>query len=133
MKHFLALLLIVLVVGCAKHNNNCSFPSFSCLQGTWIEKEHTDTSIQLKEYIQVYVKNNREILYDWTVFAQVQTTPAAIGEYYFAELPGEDSVALTPAWVNKPFHRYLKMISENEIEIDFVEYPPIFKKRYIRE
>jgi hypothetical protein len=133
MKNPALLLFLILVAGCAKHKSDCSFPSFGCLQGNWIEKEHTDTPGQLKEYIQVYVANNREILYDWTFVAQLQSSQVAVGEYYFEELADEDSVALTPVWLDQPFHRYLKMINENEIEIDYLQTPPVFKKRYIRE
>ena len=115
--------------------SDCTFPTFKCLQGKWIEKEHTDSPLQVKEYIQVYVENNREIFYDWTFVAQLQSTQIAIGEYYFEELSHQDSVALTPVWQASPFHRYLKMINENEIEIDygFPPYSPMLKKRYIRE
>jgi hypothetical protein len=81
----------------------------------------------------VYVENNREILYDCTFVAQLSDPPVAPGRYYFAELPEEGSAALTPVWLDQPFHRYLKMISENEIEIDYLQQPPIFKKRYLRE
>jgi hypothetical protein len=135
MKNFASLLFLVLVAGCTKQKNGCTFPTFECLQGKWIEKEHTAGSIQLKEYIQVYVDNNREILYDWTVYAQLQMTQAAIGEYYFEELVHQDSVALSPVWQEHPYHRYLKMINENEIEIDYDLPPgsPMLKKRYIRE
>jgi hypothetical protein len=135
MKNFAPLLFLVLVVGCSKQRSGCTFPTFNCLQGKWIEKEHTDSPLQVKEYIQVYVQNNREMLYDWTAYAQLQMTPLAIGEYYFGELARQDSVALTPVWENSTFHRYLKMINENEIEIDY-DLPassPMLKKRYIRE
>jgi hypothetical protein len=62
-------------------------------------------------------------------------TQVAIGEYYFEELPHQDSVALTSVWQGHPYHRYLKMIDENEIEIDYDLPPssPLVKKRYIRE
>jgi hypothetical protein len=135
MKNFATLLLLILIAGCSKQRNDCSFPTFNCLQGKWIEKEHTAGSIQLKEYIQVYIENNREILYDWTAYAQLQMTQLAIGEYYFEELPHQDSVALTFVDQGLPYHRYLKMINENEIEIDYDLPPssPILKKRYIRE
>jgi hypothetical protein len=42
-------------------------------------------------------------------------------------------VALTPVWEDLTIHRYLKMINENEIEIDYLQQTPIFKKLYIRE
>ena len=127
------MLFLVLVVGCTKQRSDCSFPAFSCLRGNWIEKEHTDSTIQLKEYIQVYLADNREILYDWTDVAQLQMTQVAVGEYYFEELAGQDSVALTAVWQKQTLHRYLKMINENEIEIDYLQHSPVFKKRYIRE
>lgn len=135
MKDFALLLFLVLVVGCTKQRSGCTFPTFKCLQGKWIEKEHTAGSIQQKEYIQVYVENNREILYDWTVYAQAQMTPEAIGKYYFEELVHQDSVALTFVVQGHPYHRYLKMINENEIEIDYDLPPssPMLKKKYIRE
>jgi hypothetical protein len=133
MKNFASLLFLVLVVGCSKHRSDCTFPTFSCLQGKWIEKANTDSSPQVKEYIQVYVENNREILYDWTFVAQLNTSQVAIGKYYFGELADQDSVALTPVWEDYTFHRYLKMINENEIEIDYLQSSPIFKKRYLRE
>ena len=133
MKNSALLLFLVLVVGCTKQRNDCSFPTFRCLQGNWIEKEHTDSTIQLKEYIQVYLENNREILYDWTDVAQLQTTQLPVGKYYFGELADQDSVALTAVWQEQTLHRYLKMINENEIEIDYLQHSPIFKKRYIRK
>jgi hypothetical protein len=136
MKNGVLLLVVALVAGCTKHKNNCDFPTFSCLQGNWIEKEHTDSAIQIKEYIQFYVEDNREVLFDGTVYAQLQMTPLAIGKYYFQELPDEDSVALTPVVQGSPsYHRYLKMITDNEIEIDYDLPPstPIVKKRYTRE
>lgn len=43
-------------------------------------------------------------------------------------MPDQDSVALTPVWEDQTFHRYLKMINENEIEIDYLQQSPIFKK-----
>lgn len=134
MKNFAPLLFLVLAIGCTKPQSDCSFPTFNCLEGKWIEKEHTD-SIKLKEYIQVDIENNREILYDWTVYAQLQMTQEAIGEYYFEELAHEDSISLTPVDQGHPYHRYLKMVTENEIEIDY-DLPassPMLKKRYIRE
>jgi hypothetical protein len=133
MRNFASLLVLVLVAGCTKQKSDCTFPTFKCLQGKWIEKEHTDSTIQLKEYIQVYVENGREIFYDWTGVAQLQTTQVAIGKCYFGELADQDSVVLTPVWEEQTFHRYLKMINEDEIEIDYLQYSPIFKKRYIRE
>jgi hypothetical protein len=132
-KNFVSLLFLTLVVGCTKHKSGCSFPTFNCLQGKWIEKEHTDTPGSIKEYINVYVENNREILDDCTFVAQLSQSQVALGEYYFDELAGEDSVALTPVWLDQPFHRYLKMVNENEIEIDYLQTPPIFKKIYIRQ
>jgi hypothetical protein len=133
MRNTASLLLLVLVIGCAKHKNACSLPTFGCLQGNWIAKEPGDSASNLKEYIQVYLENDREILYDWTYVAQLSTTQVALGKYYFAELPDQDSVALTPVWEDQTIHRYLKMINENEIEIDYLQQTPIFKKIYIRE
>jgi hypothetical protein len=129
------LFLVIVVTGCSKHDSNCPYPTFACLQGKWIEKEHTDGSSSLKEYIQVYSENNHEILYDWTLYAQLQTTQLAIGEYYFEALGDEDSVALTTTYSDYSYHRYLKMINENEIEISYEMQPgnPAFKKDYIRQ
>ena len=134
MKNFTVLLLLIWTIGCTKHKTDCNFPTFNCLQGNWIEKEHTDSPLQLKEYIQVTVANNREILYDWNSIAESVNGPEALGEYYFAELPQQDSVALTAVWFDYSYHRYLKMISDNEIEIDYglAPNPPTFKKTYIR-
>jgi hypothetical protein len=133
MRNTASLLLLVLVIGCAKHKNACSLPTFGCLQGNWIAKDPTDSTTQLKEYIQVYLENDREILYDGTYVAQLSTTQVALGKHYFAELPDQDSVALTPVWEDQTIHRYLKLINENEIEIDYLQQSPIFKKIYIRE
>jgi hypothetical protein len=135
MKNFPAILFLVLATGCTKQKSGCNFPTYACLQGKWIEKVHTDSSSPIKEYIQVYSVNNREILYDETFLAQVQMTDQPLGEYYFEELAHQDSVALTPAWKAPSFHRYLKMVNENEIEIDyfFPPGPPLFKKKYIRD
>jgi hypothetical protein len=135
MKHFASLLFLVLVVGCTKRRSDCSFPTFSCLQGNWIEKEHTDSPLQVKEYIRVSVENNREIFDDETYAAQLSTVAVPIGKFYFEELADQDSVALTPVWGEQTYHWYLKMISDNEIEIDYglPPGPPISKKRYIRE
>jgi hypothetical protein len=57
-----------------------------------------------------------------------------VAQIYFEELAHQDSVALTAVWFDYTFHRYLKMINENEIEIDYAlaPSPPKFKKRYIR-
>jgi hypothetical protein len=63
----------------------------------------------------------------------LQASQLPLGKYYFEELPDQDSVALTSVWEDQTFHRYLKMINENEIEIDYLQQPPIFKKTYIRE
>lgn len=135
MKNVAPLILLFLAVGCAKQRNACSLPTFSCLEGKWIEKENTDSSV--KEFIQVYMDNNREAFFDGNAYNQLQATQLAIGYYYFATLPGQDSVALAPLWQKQssPFHRYLKMISDDEIETDYELQPgvPLFKKRYIRE
>ena len=134
MKNFALLLFLVLAVACSKQKSDSSFPTFSRLQGNWIEKEHTDSPLQIKEYIQVDIENNREVLYDWNSIAELQSTQLAIGEYYFEEVAHQDSVALTAVWFQYAYHRYLKMINENEIEIDYglAPSPPTFKKRYIR-
>ncbi|GGA84557.1 hypothetical protein [Puia dinghuensis] len=130
------ILFALFVAACSKPGNNCNFPTFACLQGNWIEKESTDSS-NVKESIQVYMENNRQILYDWTAVAELQMSQLAIGKYYFGELPGQDSVSLTSALYahSTTYHWYLKMISNNEIEIDygFPPGPPPFKKRYVRE
>ena len=115
MKDFASLLFLVLVAGCSKQRSDCTFPTFMCLQGKWIEKEHTAGSIQLKEYIQVYVENNREILYDGTVYAQLQMTQEPIGKYYFEELAHQDSVALTDVWQEQIFH--WTMVMQTKITI----------------
>ena len=137
MKHSpLLLLFLVLAAGCSKPTLRCNFPTFLCLNGNWIEQQHTNSPLQVKEYIQVYLdKNDHEILYDATAVAQLQQGPEPLGEYYFSELSNEDSVALTPVWNPQTCHWYLKMISEREIEIDYglPPGPPLFKKRYIRE
>jgi hypothetical protein len=128
------LLFLVLAAGCSKPTLQCNFPTFLCLKGNWIEQKNTDSSV--KEYIQVYLdSNDHEIFYDWTAAAQLHDGPEPLGEYYFSELPDEDSVSLSPVWNPQTCHWYLKMISANEIEIDYglPPGPPSFKKRYIRE
>lgn len=133
MSAFRIILLVFLVAGCGKGGSNCNFPSFGCLQGKWIEKEHTD-SLHVQEYIEVYVENNRQIFYDWTAYAQLQSSQLAIGKYYFSELPGRDSIDLTSVYSQLSHHRYVKMISNDEIEIDYELPPasPVVKKRYVR-
>lgn len=135
MKGWATIFLVVLVAGCSKHGNNCTYPTFGCLEGKWIEKEHTDSTSKLQEYIQVYMENDREILYDWSFYAQTQSTQLPLGKYYFEALGDEDSVALTTTYPDYSYHRYLKMINTNEIEIDYDMQPltPPFKKTYIRE
>jgi hypothetical protein len=128
-------LFLALAAGCTRQKSGCSFPTFRCLRGNWIEKEHTAGTIRLKEYLQVYLEDNRAILYDRTVYAQVQMTALPIGKYYFTELPHQDSIGLTSVFAGHPYHRYLKMINENEIEIDYDLPPrtPVLKKRYLRQ
>jgi len=131
------LLFLYLAAGCTKPRVACAFPTFDCLQGTWIEKVHTDTGLGIREYIQVYVDtaSKGEMLFDATGYAQVQTTQIAIGYYHFEELAHQDSVVLTSVWQKVTSHWYLKMISDQEIEVDYGLPPgPLsFKKRYIRE
>jgi hypothetical protein len=131
------LVLLVLITACSKPIGGCAHPSFACLQGTWVEKVHTDTALGIKEYIKVVVDtvSRRPILFDATAYAQLQSTQLPIGYYFFDELPLQDSVALTSLWQNETPHWYLKMISEREIEVDYGLPPGPYasKKRYIRE
>ena len=139
MKQFGSLILLLSLAGCSKHENtsDCAFPSYPCLEGKWVEAQHTDTSLAVQEYIRVYTDEGHEKFFDGNAYNQLQMTPLALGYYYFAELDFEDSVSLTPVWQNGalPIHRYLKMISADEIETDYDMGPgaPRYKKRYVRQ